>query len=142
MTTINFTTLHLSQVLGLYLLILGISMLIHRAYYQTAAVTIIQNAALNLITGLLVLICGTLMVVFHNIWVMEWPVVITLLAWTAFLKGIFRLLFPKKLIKWQIQLVHNNRFYYSCFVVVVILGAFLSYMGFMVSQPLIIDIRV
>jgi len=43
------------------------------------------------IVALLTVIMGLMMVTVHNIWVLEWPLVITLFSWLVLLGGLARL---------------------------------------------------
>ncbi len=45
--------------------------------------------------GLLAVIVGMLLVEYHNIWVKDWTVLITIIGWAALLKGILFIAFPK-----------------------------------------------
>jgi hypothetical protein len=42
---------------------------------------------------------GLLLVLSHNVWVMGWPVIITILAWMILVGGILRLFAPEYAIK-------------------------------------------
>lgn len=140
--TIGFSTLYLAQILGVYFLVMGTAMLVNKQYYQSTFVSIMQNGPILLMTGFLALVLGMIMLVFHNIWVMGWPVIITILAWATLIKGILRLMLPVKFFKHQIRLIQNNVFFYICAIILIIVGAFLAYMGFFEPQALRIEIRV
>ncbi|MCX5794799.1 MAG: hypothetical protein NTY77_04830 [Elusimicrobia bacterium] len=53
-----------------------------------------KNAALTYLLGLLALVIGSLIVHYHDIWVGDWPVLITVLGWIAVVKGIMIIAFP------------------------------------------------
>ncbi len=53
-----------------------------------------NSPALLFLTGILTLVFGFVLVVFHNVWVMGWPVIITVFGWIALFKGIWILAFP------------------------------------------------
>ena len=46
---------------------------------------------------LLLLICGLLIIVGHNIWVADWHVIVTIVGWLTVLKGVIVLMFPQVL---------------------------------------------
>ena len=54
-----------------------------------------KNPSFVLMTGYLSLILGIVTITLHNIWVADWPVVITLVGWMSLLKGISRMAYPE-----------------------------------------------
>jgi hypothetical protein len=46
------------------------------------------------VTGMWILILGTIMVLFHNVWIAGWPVIITILGWLTLIKGAMFIIFP------------------------------------------------
>jgi uncharacterized protein YjeT (DUF2065 family) len=51
------------------------------------------------ILALLTFLLGLLMVLSHNVWVMDWPVIVTLFSWLVLVSGIIRLFFPEQATK-------------------------------------------
>ena len=119
----------LAKILGLYLIISGIGLLLNRKYYQSAAYNLAKNDGLLLFCSVIALILGLILVVFHNIWVANWPVIITVLAWLTLLKGGVRLLFPQTAGK-SARLLNDDRIYYSMLAICILLGLYLAYHGF------------
>lgn len=142
MITIGLSTLYLAKILSLYLLIVGVAMLFNKNYYQSILTTLVKNEPLLLVTGFIALILGLLMVVFHNIWVWDWPVFVTVIGWLALLKGILRLMFPRRFLNAQIHFIQSNIYYNTSFIVLIVLGIFLACMAFIIPQPLTIEWRV
>lgn len=125
------TSLFLAKVFGLYLTIVGSALLMNKSHYQKAAEHMLKNSGLLLITGIVTLIVGILLVLSHNIWVNDWRVIITLLAWITLIKGILRLLTPDVVASWG-DALKKDRFYYSISTIALVLGLYLSYLGFLV----------
>lgn len=123
----------LSKIMGLYLIIVGLAMLLNRNYYQTTFLSLIQNNPLYLISGLMALIFGLIMIVFHNIWKLEWTLIITLLAWLTLIKGFIRVILPEHLHTWQQKMIQNKVFYSIITIVMILLGICLTYFGFFYS---------
>lgn len=55
------------------------------------------NRGFVISTGFTSLVMGVLSVLVHNIWVSDWPLIITLIGWIAILKGFVRLAWPETL---------------------------------------------
>jgi hypothetical protein len=56
---------------------------------------IIENRGFGLAYGLMSLILGITSVLLHNVWELDWHVVITIFGWLALLKGIIVLAWPE-----------------------------------------------
>ena len=119
----------LAQILGLYLVIVGTAMLVNKRYYDKAISSLFEHKGNMLLLAIFTLVLGILMVVFHNIWTQDWRVLITILCWITFIKGIIRLLFPVVIFRCS-KIVNHNYFYYPVFVIILTLGIYLLYMGY------------
>lgn len=123
------TSIILAQILGIYLLIMSIAMLVNKRYYQEAAIAMLQNSGVLFLTAIVTLVLGVLLVVFHNVWVSDWRVIITILAWLGLIKGIVRMFFPKQIVKWS-NAIQNDRVYFISLGICLVLGVYLAYKGF------------
>ena len=56
---------------------------------------IVENRAFGLAYGLMSLILGITSVLLHNVWELNWHVLITIFGWLALLKGIIVLAWPE-----------------------------------------------
>lgn len=54
-----------------------------------------QIVPLIYLSGVLLFVAGLAIVRSHNIWVLHWPVVITLLGWLGIALGVLRMFFPQ-----------------------------------------------
>jgi hypothetical protein len=68
---------------------------VNRDYYRRVLDDAFKNAALTYFMGFTAAVLGLLMVNFHNIWVRDWTVLVTILGWLALLKGVLIIAFPK-----------------------------------------------
>lgn len=53
-----------------------------------------------IVTSFMVIIVGLLNILFHNIWELNWKLIITLIGWIALLEGLFLFIFPKRTVAW------------------------------------------
>lgn len=123
-------SIFLAKALGLYLVIISISMLLNISRFTSILNKIIDNPPVLLFSGVIALIFGILLVLSHNIWQADWRVVITLIAWLSLIKGIIRVAFPQLsfgIIRYFIQ---SKLAYYLSVLVTLFLGIFLCYFGF------------
>lgn len=96
-------TIFLGQVFGWYLLIIGVFMLVK----SDTLINLVRDATKNFvviyIVGIFTLIAGIILVISHNIWVLAWPVIITLIAWLTLLSALLRIFLPEiavKVVQW------------------------------------------
>ena len=126
-------SIFLAQALGLYFLIVGFALISNGDQLKGLVSKILEDDALLFVTGFIALILGVLMVISHNLWVMDWRIVITLVAWLMFIKGVVRVVFPKKAVNISKKWIKSNTAYYTTSVIVLLLGFFLGYHGFLNS---------
>ena len=89
-----------SQVIGIWLFLVGLAMLVDRNRFKKATIDGINHPAINQLYGFVGLVAGLLIVVTHNIWVMEWPVVITIVGWFVLLWSILRIFCAESFGNW------------------------------------------
>ncbi len=91
-------TLFLSKVTALYLVIGSVGILIN-AKRLAGWVKTVKADVHTYIAGAFALIIGLLMVLSHNVWVADWPVVVTIMGWAALIKGILLMWYPDAVLK-------------------------------------------
>jgi hypothetical protein len=65
-----------------------------RNHYRRILADLFANAALTYLIGFAAVILGFLIVSYHNIWVKDWTVLVTVLGWLALMKGVLIIAFP------------------------------------------------
>lgn len=87
-----------------------------------------KSSGLTMVTGMMSVIIGMLIVVNHNVWVQDWPVLVTIIGWAALIKGFLYLAFPTTLTSFKPMF--RNEQGWGLFMIV--LGAVFGYFGFIV----------
>lgn len=124
----------LAKIVGLYLGIIALAMLIHGKSFRKR-IPEMSTPAFTFVGGAMALLLGLLIVISHNIWVADWPVLITILGWMTLIKGVVRLLISKASNKINKVYAKNSAVYYVTVVILLVIGAYLSFMGFTVTSP-------
>ena len=124
-------SIFLAKTIGLYLVIVSAAFILKANELKPVALDMVRNSSLVMFSGILALIFGILIVVSHNIWVMDWRVIITLLGWLALLKGVMRLFFPEFAMSKMKKCVENNASYTMMMLITLFIGLVLLYFGFM-----------
>lgn len=124
-------SIFLAQALGIYFLVVGILLLVRRQNMQAMVNDFFNNSALKFLGAVIALILGILMVISHNIWDgAGWQTAITIIAWLTFLKGIFYLFATDNLFNGFVRVVNKANVFLIGGIVSIILGGWLSFVGF------------
>ncbi len=117
-------TLFFAQLWGSFFLVFGLLFIITGQLGRTIEMT--DDKAFVISTGYITFLMGLVTIILHNVWVWNWPVVITVLAWSTMIKGIMKIGFPDTIHK-QAQRFKKKQWLSAVFLI--ILGAWLLWMG-------------
>jgi hypothetical protein len=99
--------------------------------YRALAEEVMTSRALLYVFGALALTGGLAIVLTHNVWIWDWPVIITIIGWLMMVRGTLRIVVPEKvgdlgarvLTRWPHILLVSG-------LTVIALGALLCWKGF------------
>lgn len=120
----------LARFFALYFIVTGTAMLVNRESFMNDMKLIMKDRQVLFFSAIFTVIFGAMLVAVHNIWTNDWRLFITILSWYIFIKGAVRLVFPLIDEKWA-WLVENKNFYNISGVIVIVLGIYLGYLGFL-----------
>jgi hypothetical protein len=127
-------TIYLGRLIGLFLLIAALAMLLDRDSIIEMATALIDDRALMLIVGLIALVIGLAIVIGHNVWMGGlFPLVITLFGWSQLVRALLLLFLPAEAQIAFFQLMRLEDFFYIYAGIPLVLGAYLTYVGFTTS---------
>ena len=89
------TSIFLAKLIGPVMLAVGIGIFANAAVYRVLADEFLRSRALIYLSGLLLMTAGLAVVLNHNAWVLNWPVLITILGWLAVVGGAIRIVMPQ-----------------------------------------------
>ena len=124
------TSVFIARIFGLCYLIIGIGFLFNRKAFQQVMDDFCKNAALVFYGGLLALVIGVIIILTHNVWVANWIVIITIIGWAGFIKGIWMIVFPNTVFKFMQAYQKNKNLLMIHSIVALIFGAVLTFFGF------------
>ncbi len=125
------TTLFLAQVMGLYLAIMGLSILLRREMWEKVVSEFFDSSSRIYTTGVFILIIGLLLVLSHNVWEGGLKIVVTVLGWAVFAKGLAYVFLPHSLLKDMARGLNGKNVYVTGGVVALIFGLYLAGKGFL-----------
>lgn len=83
------------------------------------------------LAGILGLLGGLALLITHNLWVLDWRLLITILGWVTVVRAIATIFMPQQIVAigaWLIE--HRSTFVVAAFVDLII-GAVLNYFGYL-----------
>ncbi|MEX1012867.1 MAG: hypothetical protein WD595_01585 [Waddliaceae bacterium] len=85
----------LAQLFGIYLLIAGLYYILRYDQIKEVLSDFYSSPALRVVSAVISLLLGLFIILSHSVWVLNWPVLITLIGYASFAKGIANLFFPE-----------------------------------------------
>jgi hypothetical protein len=118
--------------LGLYCIILGLSMAAHKQATVAAITGLVHSPPMLLLAGVFALGAGLAIVLGHNVWSGgALPVVVTLIGWISLIKGVLVLfLSPQADMGVVLGTLQYERLFYLYAGITFIFGVYLTYGGF------------
>jgi len=116
----------IAKVISVIYISAGIAVLIGTVNINVIAEDLKKSSALTFVCGCVGIIAGVLLINYHNIWVNNWQVLITIMSWLFLIGGVVIVLFPKTMIYCK-GLVTGSR-YWGIFMV--LFGMLFAYFGF------------
>jgi hypothetical protein len=126
------TDAQIFQLIGIIYITVAIGIITAPEFYNKVASNFLESQPVYYIGGLVAIIAGFLLVTFHNIWVKDWPVIITIIGWIALIKGILLIAFPKGMIVFSKRFIGMTKVLTIWAIVAIILGVICCWLGFFV----------
>lgn len=120
-------TLYLAEVLGWYLVIISLFVLLRYDQLRALAMDVMTQRGIVFVMAIITVILGLFLVVGHNVWVMGWPVLVTLLCWMILLSGLARLFLMEKMMSWGQSMLNRPSCMRTAGIVYLVVGLFLLF---------------
>jgi vacuolar-type H+-ATPase subunit I/STV1 len=125
-------TIFLAKLIGLFLLIVGLSVLTQSPWMADTLKGIMHDRPLSYVLGMIVLASGLAIVLVHNRWSGGLlAVVVTILGWITLIKGAFLLLLPPDMLTNLYGTLQIGNVVYVYGAIDIVIGAYLTIGGFM-----------
>ena len=123
------TSIFIAKIIGVLYFSFGIGILFNNKYYSKTFTNLLDDSTYIVLGGILATIFGLVIIEFHNCWVQNWTVIITIIGWLALFKGIVILAFPKSLHIFN-KLFEKDIFNKFFAILVILFGVIFLYFGF------------
>jgi hypothetical protein len=120
----------LAALIGPTFVAIAASMLLNSGSLPALIEQASHDPALILVSGVITFVAGLAIVRAHNVWTGGWNVVVTVLGWLFAVGGLARILFPFQLAELAAEIGRNTGFIVGEAVVLLAIGAFLSFKGY------------
>lgn len=117
-----------ARVLGVMYLSVGLGLFLFREAYILVLRKLLDSLAYAMFGGFIAIIGGMALVSYHNIWVNDWRIIITLIGWVALINGILIMVTPTYLKVFKSML--KVRMGIGLTLAIFMFGAFFFYFGF------------
>ena len=128
-------SIFLAKLIGPLLFFIGVSLLVNHEGFRLMADQLLHNFALIYISGTITLVAGLAVVNLHNLWVRDWRVAVTILGWLAVIGGIVRIVVPQHAAAIGAAELTQPGLLIGAGLVVGLVGAWLSYIGYLRQTP-------
>jgi len=91
-----------------------------------------KSPALLYLSGMMAVVVGFLLVTFHNVWALDWTVIITVIGWISLIKGLVLLSLQGMYAKIFDFMHKQTTFLKGYSVFVLLIGVFFLVLGFVV----------
>ena len=125
------TSILIARIIAVIYLSMGVGFILNRAYYQKEFEKMIDNSSFMLFGGMMAIVIGSLIIGYHNVWVKNWTILITIIGWISLTKGVILLAFPRLFHCFR-PMVKSKKLNLFMIPGVLILGFVFAYFGFCV----------
>jgi putative exporter of polyketide antibiotics len=125
-------TLFLSRLIGLYCILVALSMITRRQATLEWVTALLHDPSMIFVLGAITLIAGLAMVLTHNIWSGgALVVIVTLVGWITLIKSLSFLFLPPQIEAGLfLKRLHYEQLFYLYCAFSLVLGIYLTYSGF------------
>jgi hypothetical protein len=124
------TSLFLAKLIGPLFLAVGVGLIANAAVYKKLAEEFLASHALIYLSGLLTMTAGMAIILSHNVWALDWRVLITLLGWLAAIGGAVRIVMPQGTQKFGRKFLKHPQGMIIAAAIWLAVGAVLCFFGY------------
>ena len=124
------TSIFLARLIGPVMALMGISVIVNELAFRKLAQEFLRSPALIFMSGIILMPAGLAVVLNHNVWVLDWRIIVTLLGWIAVISGAFRVFAPDRATKIGKKALNRKDYILAAAGFWLVVGAVLCYFGF------------
>ncbi|MDD5173356.1 MAG: hypothetical protein WC419_00860 [Candidatus Omnitrophota bacterium] len=123
----------LARLIGPYIILIGVALIFNQKTFRKIIEDFPKNPSLVFMAGLFTFVAGLATVLFHNIWVADWRVIITVFGWLMLIKGVSLVMMPGILFKTTKVYSDNLKLVLIPWGIMILIGIFLVIKGYIIK---------
>jgi hypothetical protein len=124
------TSLFVAKLLGPVFLVVGAALLSRPEAFRALLREFVASGVLMYLAGFLGLLGGLALLIVHNVWALDWRLVITLIGWASLVRALVTIFRPQAIVSIADRLIEYKGAFRAAAVIDLVIGAALSYFGY------------
>jgi uncharacterized membrane protein len=116
--------------LGPIFVLVGIAVLSKPKAFRALLKEFLGSPALIYLAGVLGMLGGWTLVLTHNVWVLDWRLLVTLIGWFSVVRAVVTIFRPDRIVSLGSKAIENRGFFFGAAVIDLATGLILSYFGY------------
>ena len=118
----------IAKIISVIYISTGIAVLIGTINFKDIVNDFEKSPALTFVAGSVGIFIGIILIEYHNIWVMNWNVLITIISWLFLIGGVIVVIIPKSLSYYKVFIKSS----WLLGILMIIFGMVMGYFGFII----------
>lgn len=124
------TSIFIAQLLGPTYVVVGLALLLRPQAFRVFVQEFNASGVLMYLAGFLGLLAGLALVLTHNVWALNWRLIITLIGWVALIRALVTIFWPEQIVSLGSKIIENKRIFAVAGTANLIIGLVLCYFGY------------
>ena len=124
------TSIFIAQLLGPVYIVVGLALLLRPQAFRVFVQEFNASGVLMYLAGFLGLLAGLALVLTHNVWAVNWRLIITLIGWVALIRALVTIFWPEQIVALGSKIIENKRIFAVPGTANLIIGLVLCYFGY------------
>jgi hypothetical protein len=124
------TSLFIAKLLGPMLLVVGVALLTRPEAFRALLREFIASGVLLYMAGFFGLLGGLALLLTHNVWALDWRLLVTLIGWASLLRALVTIFWPQWIVSIGAMLIERKSAFPVAATFDLVIGAILTYFGY------------
>ena len=124
------TSLFIARLLGPLFVLIGLALPLREEMFRTILQEFIRSPTLLYLAGFLGLLGGLALVLTHNVWALDWRLIITLIGWVTIIRALVTMFQPQRIAAIGSKILERREIFHGAAAVDLVIGLVLSYFGY------------
>jgi len=123
-------SIFIAQLLGPMFVVLGVALLAKPQMFRTILPEFIGSPTWLYLAGFIGLVAGITLVLTHNVWVLDWRLIITVIGWLTLARALITIFQPQWIVAAGTAILAHRGIFVGTAVTNLLIGLVLSYFGY------------